>query len=408
MANVLGIIAEYNPLHNGHCYHLMESKKQTNSDYVVCVMSGNFTQRGDTSLINKWSKTKMALASGVDLVIELPTIYSISSAEDFAFGAVRILDSLKIVNSLCFGSETGNLEVLDEFATILYREPKEYTTLLNHELSKGLSYPRARENALLMYLNDIRKYANILSSPNNILAIEYLKALKRLKSSIQPSTIKRSFTDYLSLETNGKFASSTAIRQKLLKGEAIRDFVPDVTFQEIEHQKKYGKIIPDISVFEREILYTFRKMSCTEIAALPDVSEGLENKIKMAANECNTAKDFVNIVKTKRYTETRIKRIMLYALLGITKPIMQDCKKVLPYIRILGMNDKGKELLSNICHINPKLAIVTSVKDFMDTNKNKSLHTMLELDILATNIYTLGYEYEPYANLDYKTKLITP
>ncbi len=179
MNKVLGIVAEYNPFHNGHLYHLSESKKAVNANYVVAVMSGNFVQRGDTSLINKWAKTEMAIQNGVDLVIELPAIYSVSSAENFGYGAIKILNSLKIVDYLSFGSELCDVNILNEFATVLYEEPKEYVSILNHELGKGFSYAKARENALLIYLNDIRKYANILSSSNNILAIEYLKALKK-------------------------------------------------------------------------------------------------------------------------------------------------------------------------------------------------------------------------------------
>lgn len=191
MARVLGIIAEYNPFHNGHLYQIEEAKKQTGADYVVAVISGNFTQRGNTSLVNKWVKTDMALRSGVDIVIELPTVYSISSAENFAEGAIKILDSLKIVDTLCFGTETADFAALNNIANVLYNEPKEYVSLLNHELGKGVSYPKARESALMMYLNDIKRYANILSGSNNILAIEYLKALKKLKSSMRPFSVQR-------------------------------------------------------------------------------------------------------------------------------------------------------------------------------------------------------------------------
>src|SRR5574344_1234145 len=191
MASVLGIIAEYNPFHNGHLYHIEEAKKQTGADYVICIITGNFTQRGNTSIVNKWVKTQMALENGADLVIELPTVYSISSAENFAEGAIKILDSLKIVDTLAFGTETADFAALNNIANILYDEPKEYISILNHELGKGLSYPKARENALMMYLNDIKRYANILSGSNNILAIEYLKALKRLKSDIKPFAVQR-------------------------------------------------------------------------------------------------------------------------------------------------------------------------------------------------------------------------
>ena len=189
MTNVVGIIGEYNPFHNGHKYHLEKSKQEAKADYSIAVISGNFVQRGNVSLINKWDKASMALANGIDLVIELPTIYSISSAENFAYGAVKILNSLNVVDYISFGAESCDLEVLEKFADILYKEPTEYVSLLKHELSMGLAYPKARENALLMYLNNIRKYANVLSNPNNILAIEYLKALKKLKSPIKPIAI---------------------------------------------------------------------------------------------------------------------------------------------------------------------------------------------------------------------------
>ena len=191
MSNVLGIIAEYNPFHNGHLYHIKESIKQTDADYIVCIISGNFVQRGNTSIIDKWTKTKMAIAQGADLVLELPTIYATSSAENFAEGAIKIFDSLGIVNTLSFGIETKDLATLNNIANVVYQEPKEYVTMLNHELNKGVSFPKARENALMMYLNDIKRYANVLNGSNNILAIEYLKAIKKLKSPLKPVGIKR-------------------------------------------------------------------------------------------------------------------------------------------------------------------------------------------------------------------------
>lgn len=191
MENVLAIIGEYNPFHNGHLYHLNESKKLANADYTIAIMSGNFVQRGNVSIVDKWTKAKMALQNGIDLVLELPCIYSISSAENFALGAIKTLNSLKIVDTVSFGCEIDDISVLKEFARILTEEPEEFKSLLAHELSKGISFPKARENALLMYLNDIRKYANVLSSPNNILAIEYLKALDITKSTIEPFAIKR-------------------------------------------------------------------------------------------------------------------------------------------------------------------------------------------------------------------------
>ena len=408
MPNVVAIIGEYNPFHNGHAYHIQKTKEMTNADYVLAIISGSFVQRGNVSLIDKWSKADMALLNGVDLVIELPTVYSISSAENFAYGAIKILNSLKIVDTLSFGSEFCDFEVLEKIADVLVNEPPEFKTLLEHELSKGVSFPKARENALLMYLNDIRKYANILSSPNNILAIEYLKALKRTKSKIKPMAIKRVNVGYNDLGTKNNFASATAIRQKIIDNTpaGLSKLMPSKSYKILYNSIQKGHYVKDVTAFEKQILYVLRKMKTEEIANLPDVSEGLENSIKNAADSCNTINEFMNIVKTKRYTATRIQRILLYALLGITKEDMKTSYKVQPYIRVLGMNEKGKELLSTMSRFRNKLNVITSVKKYVDSNPNKELLNMLNIDINATNIYTLGYAKDSWSNLDYTHNMI--
>lgn len=409
MGKVLGIIGEYNPFHNGHLYHLEQSKQLTGSTYTVAIMSGNFTQRGSTSLIDKWSKTEAAIQSGIDLVIELPVLYATSSAENFADGAIKILNSLKVVDYVSFGAEASDIEVLNQFADILYHEPKQYKTMLSHELSKGLSFPKARENALLMYLNDIRKYANVLSSPNNILGIEYLKALKRQKSNIKPVSITRYESGYNDIAYSGNIASATAIRN-IIKNDGfdiLSRLLPAPSYSILIENMKRGHIVPDLSAFEKQIIYNLRKMDTSEIAELPDVSEGLEFSIKKAANSCNTLTEFLNIIKSKRYTSTRIQRILLYSLLGITKKDMAMSKKVTSYIRVLGLNNRGKFLISEIAKANPKLEIITSVKRFMDGNSNKNLKLMLDKDIWATNVFTLGYELDSWNNLDFTKKLIT-
>ena len=408
MQSIVGIIGEYNPFHNGHKYHLEESKRILHADYSVAIISGNFVQRGNVSVIGKWSKAEMALNNGVDLVLELPTIYSVSSAENFAYGAIKTLNALNIVDYVSFGSEIGNLETLNLFAEIFTKQPSEYISLLNHELSKGLSFPKARENAALMYLNDIRKYSNVLSSPNNILGIEYLKALKKYSSNIKPINIVRKDAGHLSLDYTGQIASATAVRN-LVYSNRLRDvktYTTPATFTILSEELKKGHFVKDLSRYENIIIYNLRKMSLTEIANFPDVSEGLEHLIKKAANSCNTIHEFINIVRSKRYTETRIKRILLYCLLGITKKDMMLSKKTTPYIRVLGFNDKGKNLISQIKKANPKLSIITSVKKFEDINLNKNLKTILDKDIQATNIYTLGFSQDSWANLDYTRKII--
>ncbi len=408
MSRVLGIVAEYNPFHNGHAYHIEQSKQITKCRYTVCVMSGNFTQRGSCSLVDKWSKAKMAIANGVDLVLELPVIYSISSAENFAYGAMQILDSLKIVDDISFGAECDDIKILDEIADVLYNEPRAFKNILAHELSTGISFPKARENALLMYLNDIRRYSNVMSTPNNILGIEYLKALKMLDSHLLPHAVQRIEADHNSTGISGNIISSTAIRNlvKSRNFKSLSNVIPLDTYSILMENIKVGHVVYDISNFEKEILYTLRKMSIQEIADLPDVSEGLENTFKTAANSCNSIVEFLDIVKSKRYTNTRIQRILLYALLNITKKDMQISQKVKPYIRVLGMNKRGEFLLSEVVKANPRLQVITSVKKFEDSCNNKNLLQLLKKDIFATNVYTLGYEYESIANLDYTKKIV--
>ena len=364
---------------------------------------------GSTSFIDKWSKTQMALDNGIDLVVELPVLYAISSAENFAEGGIKILESLKVVDYLAFGTETDDISILSKIADILYHEPKEYKSLLAHELEKVVSFPKARENALLMYLNDPKKFSNILSTPNNILGIEYLKALKKYKSKIQPIAITRYQADYHDNNYHGNIASGTAIRNIIKNNgfDILRNLIPAPSYSTLIQQIKHGTIVPDISVFEKEIIYLLRKMSIEEIANLADVSEGLEFAIKNTANSCNSIVEFLHIIQSKRYTNTRLQRILLYALLGITKKDMLLSKKITPYLRVLGFNERGKFLISEASKANPKLEIVTSVKKYMDHCSNKNLKLMLEKDIWATNVYTIGYEYDSWNNLDYTKKIIT-
>ena len=422
MSKVLGIIAEYNPFHNGHLYHLETSKKLTDADYTVAIISGNFTQRGSTSIVDKWSKTKMALENGIDLVIELPVLYSISSAENFADGAIKILNSLGIVDYLSFGAETSDISILNNIANILCSEHEEYKNLLSIELEKGLSFPKARENALLDYIKntddnvpenriiDFEKYSKVLSSPNNILGIEYLKALKKYKSSIKPVCISRFKSEYNSSSFSENIASATAIRE-LIKNknfDTIKNVIPLESYSILMDCINSGCVAPDLNCFEKEIIYTLRKMSIEEIFNLPDVSEGLEFSIKKAVNSCNNINNFLDIVKSKRYTVTRLQRILLYALLGISKEDIQLSKKVeKPYVRVLGFNDNGKKLVSEIATKNPKLKLITSVKKFVDSNSNKDLQIIFAKDVLATDVYSLAFKNNSLANLDFKNGVIT-
>ena len=413
MSKVVGIIAEYNPFHNGHSYHIQNTKAQTGADFVVAVMTGNFTQRGNTSVINKWEKTKMALNGDADLVIELPTIYSVSSAENFANGAVKILNELGTVDTISFGMEADDVSTLNNIANVLVNEPPEYKAILEHELGKGNSFPKARENALMMYLNDIKRYANVVKGSNNILAIEYLKALKKQKSSIVPFGVKREKVYYNSTKIIDEYASATGIRNLLLHNqlEEVRKVMPSKSYSILLNNLRQGTYVLDIIAYNDEIIYKLRSMTVKQIANLPDVSEGLEYLIKEVSNKTNNLIELINGIKSKRYTQTRIQRILLYALLGITKKDMEMSKKITPYIRVLGCSEKGKILLSQI---NSKAKVITSLKKYELSNKNKrfcigkqkTLNRMLEIDKMATDIYTIGYKKDSKAGLDYTKGLI--
>ena len=244
--------------------------------------------------------------------------------------------------------------------------------------------------------------------PNNILAIEYLKALKKYKSSISPIFIKRIDNGYNDTEYKNNIASATAIRNIIKENriDELKNLVPNNSYSILYNAIKQNATVIDLSCFEKEIIYTLRKMSVDEISNLSDVSEGLEFSIKRATNSCSNLNDLLNSIKSKRYTKTRLQRILLYSLLDITKKDIELSKKVLPYIRVLGFNDNGKELISEIAKNEPNLEIITSLKKFIDTNNDNALKTLIDKDILATNIYTLGYKSPLLANLDFTKKII--
>lgn len=247
-----------------------------------------------------------------------------------------------------------------------------------------------------------------MSEPNNILGIEYLKAMRKQNSLIRGVTISREKVGHNDIKSKDSFANSSTIRDYIHKNKfsEIIHTVPENVSSLLKNKLDRGEVIQDLSTFEREIVYALRKMKIEEIADLPDVTEGLENTIKTAANTYNNLEDIISLIKSKRYTYSRISRIMLYALLNITKKDMAMSMKEQPYIRVLGFNKEGEFLLSEIASQNPKLPIITSVKKFTETNSNKNLQRMLDIDIFATNVYTLGYEYNSLCNLDYTKNII--
>lgn len=409
MKNILGIVAEYNPFHNGHLYHINQAKKISGCDYTIAVMSGNFTQRGEPALMDKWARTEAALHNGIDLVIELPTLYAISSAENYAEGAIKILNSLGIVDNIAFGAENSDLDILENIAEILYKEPKEFKNLLSLQLKKGMSFPKAREKALIKYLKHDNRYNDVISEPNNILGIEYLKALKKYKSSIKPIAIERIESEHNDIDIDGNIVSAKAIRE-LIKNKNIIDLdnlMPKSSALILKDNLYCGHVVKGMETFEKEIIYTLRKIPTRDLRNIQDVSEGLENLLKKAANSCNTVQELIENVSSKRFTNTRIQRILTYSLLDITKKDMVMSKKEIPYARILGFNSNGKHMISEIVEANSKIKFIGSPKKFIEECSNKVLSEMLEIDMLATDIYTLGFEHDSKSNLDFTKKIVS-
>lgn len=404
---VLGLVVEYNPFHNGHLYHLEQSKKLTGADYAVCVMSGNFIQRGEPAVINKWARAKAAILSGVDLVIELPVVFAMSSAEYFAFGAVKILDSLGIVDCICFGSEQGNVNELDMIASTLSEEPQAYKSALKNFLNSGLSFPSAREQALKAYFQETRgcvfqNMEEIIGSSNNILGIEYLKALKKLNSGIEPYTITRVGNAYNSEKITGSISSATAIRKLiasepvLLSDEKIKEVLPGPSLKILKGEIESGRGPVFASGFEDMILSHLRRLSVDELKNFPYISEGLENRIKTAAENSGSFEELVENVNTKRYTRTRIQRSLFCILNGISSEEFDEFLTYggPQYSRVLGFNNKGRQLLSEINKAST-LPVIIKTADFKNSC-NRLLKRMLELEAAATDMYVLGYSNPEY------------
>lgn len=412
---VLGLVVEYNPFHNGHLYHLEQSKALCSADYVICVLSGNFIQRGEPAIVNKWARTKMALHSGIDLVIELPVVYSMASAEYFAFGALKILDSLGVTDYICFGSESGNISELDLLANILHNEPEVYKNYLKENLKIGLSFPTSRENALRKYLMEFYgtevDIESIIASSNNILGIEYLKAIKKLKSNIIPMTIKRVNNSYKEGALTGNISSATAIRNHMLRDDYkkpfldkkstlttdLKNMLPYVSLSILQEEFSQGRGPISSACYGDLLLALLKRMTPSQIKSLPYVSEGLENRIKASADSSGCLDELLESINTKRYTTTRIQRILFNILTGITaKEFVTFNDYGGPqYIRVLGFNKKGTQLLSKI-NMYATLPVIVKTADFKNSC-NPLLTRMLEIENSATDMYVMGY-----SNTDFK------
>lgn len=356
-----GIITEYNPFHNGHRYQIQQIKK--NYDAIVCVMSGSFVQRGAPACADKWARTRWALENGADLILELPCVFAVNTAERFAFGAVCILNHLGCVDGLCFGSESGDLEALSQAAFYLDHEPPKISRAIKDFLKEGLSYAAARSRAFSGLLTP-----GVLDTPNNILAVEYLRALNRTKSAIVPFTIQRVKTGYHDLSPRDHIASASAIRNMQKEGIDFSAYTPATAFS-----------IPDTAPLDALFTGNMRRWGALFLKALPDISEGIEQRFEKGAALFSTIDKISDYVKTKRYTKTRIDRIIINALLGNTASLSQQPPA---YLRVLGFTKTGAAILKKAKNT-AVVPIITKTADY------KKKDPVFQQDLLATDLQAL-------------------
>ena len=410
---VTGIIAEYNPFHKGHKYQIDYCKKKLNSDYVIVAMSGDYVQRGTPALLPKHVRAEMALRCGADLVLEMPVSVSTASAEAFAMGGVSMLDGLHIVDSLCFGSEYGEVSALMELAEILVEEPEEYRQLLKEFLSNGLSFPSARCQALTEYFKNphnftgddfdgvltplLNQIVQILNSPNNILGIEYCKALLRLKSNIKPVTLKRQGMGYHETlaETDGSdrfsctdgntFASASAIRE-LLKAtltpetiSRIASQVPDEISLLLASSLQRNEF-PTEDALDPLLSYCILKENADSFCSYLDVSRDLAERIMNRSNELNGFLQAASFLKTKELTQSRIQRALLHIILGI-----REVPATVPYARVLGFRRESSTLLKEIKD-SSSIPLITKLAD-ANSLLDESGRSFLYETVFSSNLY---------------------
>jgi predicted nucleotidyltransferase len=390
----VGVIVEYNPFHNGHKWHIDAAKKRSGCPYVIGVMSGNFVQRGEPAIFDKWKRAEMAIHGGVDLIIELPTVFAVRSAQYFATGGIRLLQSLGVVSHVCFGAEHADLALLNKIATAT--DDLNILNQMHMNLKAGNTYAAALGQALE------KKYSicsDIITSSNNILAVEYLRAIKRVAPKLQPIAITRQQSKYNDTTITSPFASATSIRQSIINNMAITDelrlSLPETTLQILYSilAEKRGPVT--LSNLSSIILAQLRISSSKKLEQLPNVSEGLHYKIRDSSLLAKNIQHLLSLLKSKRYTYTRLQRIMIHALLGTTQRQLEDFDEQGPlYARILAFNQNGRLLLkeinkhSSIPPITKTTHYLTSRQRDMDTLT--SLQQMLSIDTLSSDIYSLG------------------
>ncbi|HHW38275.1 MAG TPA: nucleotidyltransferase [Bacillales bacterium] len=396
----VGVVVEYNPFHNGHYYHIQESRKVTEADLVVAVMSGNFLQRGEPALVSKWARTNMALEGGADLVIELPYVFATQKAEIFAFGAVSLLHALEI-DSICFGSESGDIHSFQTTLKEMKARKGSFDQSIKKALEEGKSYPRAASDAF--HSLQFADSAVDLSQPNNILGFHYVEAIDKLGSNIQPFTIQRTKAQYHDQHFADQYiASATSIRSSLFSErtnlEEIQNVIPDTTYSHLLTYKKSFGMFHHWENYYAYFKYKLLTSTPEELRQIYEVEEGLENRLLQYIASAATFQEFMEKIKTKRYTWTRLQRLCIHILTNTSKSRMKANSEYPTYIRLLGTSLAGQEYLHSIKK-NVAIPIISKLSAFSNEQIN--------LDIKASNVYAACLK-EPYRSNMMKAEFSNP
>ncbi len=388
---ISAVICELNPLHGGHARLFARAKESQNA--LVCILSGNFVQRGDAAILDKWARTRLALETGADLVIELPLPWACAGAERFASGGVALAEALGCVDSLVFGCKTEDAGALTRIAAALLSP--EYAACLRALPETGDPFAKRREQALGQLLGE--EIVPILREPNAILGIEYIKALRKGSSSIRPVPVLRQGAGHDRPARPHELPSSSELRQALLAGRDVADMVPESTGACIRQLQAAGAFPCSLEYLERAILCKLRTLPLADFAALPDVSEGLEHRLLVAARRAGSLEEFYTLVKSKRYALARIRRLALYAFLDLRAPLPERP----PYLRVLGMSAMGEAILRQAA---PTLPIVARPKDL--EKLDAAGQALFALEARADDLYALSSPKAQPCGRDYTEKLI--
>ncbi len=387
------VISEYNPFHNGHLKHLEHIRNNLKPDFIIVIMSGNFTQRGEIAIINKYDRAKHAVLGGADMVIELPAVFCSQNAEVFAKGALSVLSKLPGEKTLCFGGESDDACALKKLARLTCEESEEYKAVLKQQLSLGNSYITARKNALTMLYSNKDYDFSLLDSPNNVLAIEYVKAIIQNNYDFDINILKRQDNGYSNKVLSKHYSSSLSIRNAILTNslKKIKKVVPSYTYVDLPKTIENG---------DSAIIYSLLNASKEKLKNLPDCVEGIENKIKEVILYNFTIKDVVSKLNTKRYTDARFKRILINNLLNIEKSFVLECLSNPLYFRVLAIKKGSERLLTEIAN-NNTLPIIER-KSSISKLENTALKCFYK-DVFASNVYNvIKREY----NGDFQMKII--